>query len=479
MIQTPSRGAVLAVAALALFWTAGCEVGPNYVPPRQHMPARWVAPPTTQASVTVHDPVRVDRWWSEFHDPVLDSLISRAVQSNLDLLDAQSRIRAARATRGIASSGLFPVVGSSASMARAGTAAGSGEAWRSGFDASWELDVFGGVRRQIEAATADVQAAVENRRAVTVSVVAEVAADYLFLRGFQQELVIARENLDIQIRNAEVARGKLRAGTGTGLDVSNADAQVATTRATIASFMEQEQQEVYAISILLGLEPSALVEELRATGPIPVTPPVVPVGLPSDLLRRRPDIRQAERQLASQTARIGVAVADLFPRFSLTGALNFQASQFQPMFNWNNRSWSFGPSVSWQIFDAGRIWNNIEVQNALQEQALIGYRHTVLLALQDVENALVSYAQDQQRRAALAEAVAANQKALEQATTLYRTGLTDFLRVIDAERSLFATQDALVQTDRSVATDLVALYKALGGGWETVESGAATQPAVQ
>jgi NodT family efflux transporter outer membrane factor (OMF) lipoprotein len=421
----------------------------------------------------------VDRWWSTFNDPILDSLINRAVRSNLDLLEAQSRIREARATRGIASSGLFPVFGTSGNMTRAGNAVGSQELWRGGFDASWEVDIFGGVRRQIEAATADIEAAVENRRAVTVSLVAEVAADYLFLRGFQQELVVAGQNLDIQIRNAAVARGKVQLGSGTGLDVSNADAQVASTRATIASFISQEQQQVYALSILLGLEPSALMQELQATGPIPVTPPIVPVGLPSELLRRRPDIRQAERQLAGQTARIGVAVADLFPRFSLTGSLNFQASRFQPMFNWNNRSWSFGPSVSWNIFDAGRIWSNVEVQNAIQEQALINYRRTVLIALQDVENALVAYAQEQQRRAALAEAVAANQKALEQATTLYRGGLTDFLRVIDAERSLFGTQDALVQSNRAVGTDLVALYKALGGGWEAVESGATTRPALQ
>lgn len=503
MNQTLSRGRCLAVAAIALSWVVGCEVGPNYTPPRQPMPPQWVAPPTTQASVIVQQPVAIERWWATFNDPELNSLVRRAIESNLDLRAATERLIEARASLGVTTAGFFPTVNASGGYSRSFSAQGGSvvvtsgaggtgtvtggtttkvikprarDLWQAGLDASWELDIFGGVRRAIEAGTADVEAAVEDRRDVLVTLLGEVATDYIALRGFQQEIVIAQENLANQRHSAKVARAKKELGVNTDLDIAQADSQVATTDATLAQFEAAEAQQVYSLSILLALPPTALDRELSATEKIPVTPPVIPVGLPSDLLRRRPDIRRAERQLAAATATVGVATAQLFPRFSLTGTLTVSGSRYQALGNWGTRFWSFGPNVSWPIFDAGQIWANIDVQNSIQRQALIAYRQTVLAALQEVQNSLVAYAKEQQRRAALADAVVANQRALQLATVRYNQGLTDFLNVLVAQSSLFSSQDQLVQSNRAVGTDLVAIYKALGGGWEAVEDPPATRP---
>lgn len=485
--SSPSRSSCLCFAVLLAGTVIGCAVGPNYKRPAQPTPATWVAPPTTQASITVEKPIANERWWTTFDDPELDSLIRRSVLYNLDVRAATERVREARASLGIATSNFFPDVNAVGSYSRGysgGGSSGSGatrvgpkphDLWQAGVDASWELDVFGGVRRSIEAADYTVQASEEDRRDVLLTVMGEVAMDYVSLRGFQQEIVIAQENLEAQVRDVSLVQQKRLLGTGTELDIAQAEAQVASTRSQIATLVTSEQQEVYALSVLLGQEPLALGQELAATGKIPLTPPVVPVGLPSELLLRRPDIRRSERQLAAATAEIGVATAQLFPRFSLTGTLTLQGSRYQALGNWGNRFWSFGPNVTWPIFDAGRIWANIEVEKSLQVQSLIAYQSTVLNALRDVENALTAYAQEQQRRSALADAVAANQRAVELATKRYRQGLTDFLNVFVAQQSLFSSQLSLVQSNRDVATDLVALYKALGGGWEAGEP-ATSQP---
>ena len=388
------RGGQALRAGLALLGLvslmAGCEVGPDYATPQQHMPAHWVAPPTTQASITVQQQVDVAKWWTTFKDPELDSLIHRALDANLDIQQATQRIRAARATLGVSTSGLFPVLNSQASYthsfnARSGTftnssgqvVAGSGQSnylWQEGFDASWELDVFGGVRRGIEAARATYESTVEDRRDVMVTLLGEVATTYMQLRGYQQQIVVAEENLAGQEKTLAVTRSKQEIGTKGGLDSANAEAEVATTRSQIPAFQSLEQQQIYALGVLLGQEPATLLVELSPEGKIPVSPPVVPVGLPSDLLRRRPDIRRAERQLAAATANIGVAKAQLFPRFSLDGSLSIGGNHFSNLGNWGTRFWSFGPTFSWPIFDAGAIWNNIEVVNAQQAQALIAYR---------------------------------------------------------------------------------------------------------
>ena len=336
--------------------------------------------------------------------------------------------------------------------------------------------MFGGVRRQVEAADADIEAGVEGRRDVLVSLLAEVARDYLELRGTQRQLAIARANLASQQGTLRLTRERRQAGMGTQLDVSRAESEVATTAAQIPALDAQARAAVHRLGVLIGREPSALSERLSAegnaasAGTIPPVPPEVPVGLPSDVLRRRPDIRRAERELAAATARTGAATADLFPRFTLTGAGGLQTLNLGDLFQGNSAFYSIGPGVSWPVFDAGRIRSNIRVQGARQEQALIRYRQAVLSALRDVEDALSNYAAEQVRRQSLAEAVAADRQAVAVARDQYAQGVIDFLTVLDAERSLFRSEAALADSDRTVATDLVALYKALGGGWE-VESG--------
>ncbi|HEV8291095.1 MAG TPA: efflux transporter outer membrane subunit, partial [Tepidisphaeraceae bacterium] len=406
-------------------------------------------------------------WWKAFHDSTLDSLVQRAVESNLDLQQAELRIRQARATRAIAAGGLWPNVDVSASYRRSrSTGVGSADFYQVGFDASWELDIFGRVRRGVEAADADIVFAIEDRRDVLVTLLSEVALNYMDLRGFQRQIAIAQKNLETERRSLDLTRRRAAGGFVSGLDVANAEAEVASNESRIPLLEQNVQQVIYSLSVLLGREPGALLTELIADAPIPATPPAVPVGLPSELLRRRPDIRRAEANLHAATARVGVATADLFPRFSLTGSLGTSGSQPKDLVNWDNRFWSIGPSVSWPIFDAGKIRANIGLQTAIQEQLLVGYRSTILLALQDVENALIAYAKEQQHQASLIAAVAANRRALDLATQLYTQGQTSFLDVLLAQRSLLGSEDALVQSERTMATNLIALYKALGGGWE-------------
>lgn len=458
---------------LCIFWacvmmTAGCTVGPDYKPQEPNMPAAYTGRIST--AETPAEYTNLVQWWTAFNDPNLTSLIDRAVKSNLDLLQAEARIRQARAARGVAAAGFWPTADTTGSYTRSrsgGSSATYSNLFKAGLDAAWELDVFGGTRRNIEAAEADIQFAVEDHRDVLVTLLSEVSLNYVELRGFQQEIVIARDNLKAQQHTAELTRKRFQGGLVGSLDVANADAQVATTASEIPTMETFAQQAIYNLSVLLGREPAALLEELSPASLIPTTPPEVPMGIPSELLRRRPDIRRAEAQIHSATARIGVATADLFPKFSLTGSLNFQSNQLNRLINWNNRSWSFGPAVDWQIFNAGSVSSNIELQKAIQQETMLAYQKTVLTALQDVENALVAYANEHQRRKALVDAVAANRNAVELATKLYAQGQTDFLNVLNAQRSLYGSEDALVQSTRNLSTDLVALYKALGGGWDS------------
>lgn len=473
-----------AVAA-SLLMAAGCTVGPDYKRPTDvPAPSVWASPttrptsvPTSQVSVPSTQTVTAARWWTRFNDPTLDQLIDESIKSNLDVKQSEARIREARAARGITSAGLYPNVGSSAQMSRSrasavGTGADikPGNFYQAGFDASWEIDVFGGTRRGIEAADADIIAAVEDRRDVLVSLTAEVATNYLDLRGFQRRIAIAKNNLGLQQHNADLTRRRFDAGVVSGLDVANAEAQMAATSSQIPVLEQSARQAIYSLSVLLGKEPGALTPELSTDSPIPTTPPAVPVGLPSDLLRRRPDIRRSEAQLHAATARVGIATADLYPKFSLTGSFGTEGRKAKDLGNWDNRFWNIGPSVSWPVFDAGRIRSSIAVQNAITEQAVLTYTQTILTALADVENALTAYAKEQQHREALVRTVVAYRRALDLATRLYNNGQTDFLNVIAAQGSLFSAEDSLVQSDRTVAANLVALYKALGGGWEDVDN---------
>ena len=341
--------------------------------------------------------------------------------------------------------------------------------FQGGFDASWEIDIFGRIRREVEATEADLQAAEEARGNVLLTLLSDVSMVYVELRGSQRRLEIAEENIRAQLDTLQVTEERFRAGLlASALDVAQARAQVETTRSQVPLLENSIRQNIYQLSVLLGESPQALVDELSESEPIPATPPQIPVGLPSELLRRRPDVRQAERQLAAATARIGVATADLFPRLSLTANLGTATRDLRHFLDQRSFLWSVGPNVSWPIFEGGRTIANIRAENARQEQALGTYARTVLVALQEVENALVAYNTERVRYETLVRAVEANQRAVELSNELYGggRGLIPFLNVLDAERSLYSAQDSQVQSETTVVTNVIALYKALGGGWE-------------
>ncbi len=471
-MRLPIRTMLISGAAAVV--VAGCTVGPDYHRPATTMPSGWapaVPSPATLPSETSDKAASLTHWWTQFNDGKLTSLVDQALKGNLSLQQAEARIRQARAQRGVDASAFWPDVSANGSYRRTRTPKPGGggtqtDLYQSGFDAAWELDVFGGTRRSVESADANIVAAIEDRRDVMVTLVSEVALNYLDLRGQQERVAISNRNLESQLRSLDLTRRQFKAGFIGALDVANAEAQVATTRSLIPTLEAQIRQDIYTIAVLLGAGPASLVEELTTTGPLPTTPPQVPVGLPSELLRRRPDIRRAEAQLHSATALIGVATADLFPKFSLNGTLGIGGPELSSLSTLNNHNWSYGPSVTWDIFNAGRVQSNIKVQEALRDQSTLAYRQTVLTALSDVETALVAYAKEQEHRQLLAEAVDANRRAVDLSQRLYSEGETDFLNVLTAQRSLLAAEQALSISTQSVATDLVSLYKALGGGWE-------------
>jgi outer membrane protein, multidrug efflux system len=479
------RRALLMGALTMLFAVAGCMVGPDYQTPKTKTPSAYGE---TAALTSSMQPAQLPNWWKKFNDPTLDQLIDEAVKGNLTLKQAQSRLREARQQRIIAAAGLWPNASATGSYQRirgggsaGGTAAtvsnsgvsggGAGEhnLYQAGFDAAWELDAFGGIRREVEAATANVSAALEDQRDVLVTLLAEVAVNYVELRGFQRQIVIAQENLKSQQETLVLTQKQLEAGTVTNLDVAQAQAQVSATASQIPLLETSAHQTMHLLSVLLGKEPMTLSKLLSENVQIPAAAPEVPVGLPSELLRQRADIRRAERQLAAATANIGVATADLFPKFSLTGSYGRAGTTFESLGQPANRFWSVGPGVNWTIFDAGSIRANIQIQKEIEQQTAAAYEQTVLTALQETEDALVAYAKEYGRRKDLKDAVDASRLALDLANQQYLMGTTAFLNVLLAQRALYTAQAAYVQSDVAISTDAVTLYKALGGGWQSLE----------
>lgn len=462
---------------VALTLVAGCQVGPDY-----HSPQVSVPPSYQERLMTASNqpPATLSQWWGVFHDAQLDSLVREATRANHDVRLARARIQEARAESGVARSALFPSLNANGDYSRQrlsqntpngflSRAAGKSleqNFFDAGFDANWELDVFGGNRRALEASKADLAAAEESSRGALITVIADVGMNYLDLRGLQKQLTVARDNLRLQEQTLALTTDRFRAGLASELDTARAEAQVANTRSLVPLLEQDIQRVIHRLGILIGKAPAELESQLIVTSAIPPAVPGIPVGLPSDLLRRRPDIRQAERQLAGATARIGVATADLFPRFFLTGAAGLQSLNASDFFNSGSRFWSLGPGVRWPLFTAGRIRQNIKVQNARQEQALIRYEQTVLVSLEEVENALVACGKEQEHHGSLIQSEAANRRAVELADQRYRSGLVDFLNVLETQRSLLAVQDDLARSERTLDQNLVRLYKALGGGWE-------------
>jgi NodT family efflux transporter outer membrane factor (OMF) lipoprotein len=400
----------------------------------------------------------------------------RAVEGSLDLKISAARIREARAARGIAIAGALPQVRASGGYSRSkqlvartnGVLLSEGSSaqnvFEAGFDASWEIDIFGGVRRDEEAALAQVQAAEEAREDLLVTLVADVARNYLELRGTERQIEILDHTVEAQQESLALAQARLDSGMGSELDVTRAQGLLSATVAQRPVLEILRRQSAFRIGVLLGREPEVLRAELDAPRPLPLAPPEMPRVLPSELLTRRPDLRRSERELAAATARIGVAKADLFPRFNLLGSFGRRSNDLAGL-NASSQFWSGGLGFQWPIFAGGRIRANIRVQEARQEQALLQYQKAVLTALEEVENALSAHSRELTRQESLRASVAANRRALELANERYTSGLENFLAVLDAQRSVYAAEDQLVQSERNVAVALIAVYKALGGGW--------------
>ena len=470
----PIRSGVLLSAVIMLFIFAGCAlVGPDYVPPDTPMPDAWQTPAKNSLVGEPLNKGALADWWSILNDPALTHLVESAISGNLGLKEARARVREARARRGISEANRFPTIDGSGSArsSRSSEGTGSGskrELYATGFDAAWELDVFGGKKRTVEMAGATLQASEEDLRDVLVSLLAEVALNYIELRSFQTRLSVAEANLDAQNKTYDITRWRRQAGLTTQLDVEQAKSSLEQTRAQIPGLQIGLEQTKNRLAVLIGQPPGSLRDALAERKAIPVTPLEVAVGVPAEILRRRPDVRRAERQLAAQTAQVGVATADLYPKFSLLGSIGLESLSLGDLFLWENRTYGIGPTVAWSLFDAGAIRSNIEVQSALQEQALIRYETAVLVALEEVENALVAYAKEQRRRQSLTEATEAARRAVELVEKQYLSGLIGFGNVLIAQRSLLSLEDQLAVSEGGVMSNLIALYKSLGGGWETL-----------
>jgi NodT family efflux transporter outer membrane factor (OMF) lipoprotein len=508
-------GFKIGCTVLACLAEAGCTVGPKWSSPHAFSPSSWFASSKAPAKPVISEPVPepVDaKWWDLFGDPELTSLENRVAAANLNVRLATVRLLESRSQRQITGADQFPTLqgdgsytrekvsqkgvlgllggasgsssgGSFASMGSSanGTTGRSGgipstvtggtnippfNLWQYGFDASWELDLWGRVRREVESADASIEASADARRNSLLSVLAEVARDYVQLRGIQTQLAITNENIGTEQQSLALSRDRARAGLTTDLDVANAAAQLQSTTAQLPQLEQQQAETINALSFLLGEAPGALQAELIVAKPVPPVPPRVPVGVPSELARRRPDIRQAEAQLHAATADIGVAVADFYPKVTLDGSIGLQALKFKDLGNWAARQYGLGPSISLPIFEGGRLRATLALRRVEQQEAALNYEQTVLQAWHDVDNALTAYAAEQRRRDALQEAVLQNRRAVDLSRQRYTQGVEDFLNVLDAERSLLAAQLQLADSTTTISQNLVQLYKALGGGWQ-------------
>lgn len=497
LAKSCSRAVLGAVAVISV---SACTVGPDFKSPVM-MPAPQLLTPSTAAVPSKLTTLAVQAdWWKLFNDPLLTSLEKRATEQNLDLQAAEARIGQSRAKLKIAGADQFPTIGAGASALRerasangilqlTGTSSAvspdsangtdtfgtnslsgaSGSApyslWQYGFDASWELDLWGRVRRTRESAAATAQAAVFDTDAVQVTVSAEVARTYLQLRGVQSTLAIAVKNQEIARTSLKLAQHREQEGVATRYDAASAGAQLATVSATIPELERQRSALMNALALLLDESPHALDGELEANAEIPVPPDSVPVGIPSELAQRRPDIRSAEAELHAATASIGVAKANFYPSISLTGSFGIQALKFSEAGDWSARQFALGPVLHLPIFEGGRLSGTLALTKSRQQEAAIKYRQTVLGAWHEVDDAVTGYRTEQQREEQLAQAVDDNQIAFKTAQQRYAQGASTFLSVLIAQRDLLASETALTQSRTDTAISMVKLYKSLGGGW--------------
>jgi outer membrane protein, multidrug efflux system len=444
------------------------------------VPAQYASAPTSGVSQDVSS---LADWWNNFQDSELQSLIKRAIVANLDVRIARAKLRESRATlRSTRSSNQIPTVNVDGSYSRSKTSQQNPQIpklsgattlipttygiYQAYFDASYEVDIFGGVRNQVKAARADAAASEEDLRNTLVSALAEVARDYIQLREYQEQFQVAKQNEASQLDTLKITQVRNKAGLVSDLDVANAAASVAATQSSIPTLESKIAQEIHAISVLLGDNPEDLEAELSPDAALPTNVGAIPVGLPSDLLRRRPDIREAERNVQAAAARVGVQTSKLFPSISLTAEYGGQSGTVGNLVNAAARFYSAGPTIQWGLLNYPALRSNIRIYKAKRDEQVLTYQKTVLTAFQDVEDALVAYEKEQTRQTSLETEVAQYQRAASLALVKYTRGLSNFLDVLDAQRSLYSAQDSLVQSRATVQTDLIALYKALGGGWE-------------
>jgi NodT family efflux transporter outer membrane factor (OMF) lipoprotein len=475
----------------------GFKVGPNYHEPPAAVSPAWIdasdphivrqaslpafAPGDHPASPVASASGETDAWWNVFHDSALNSLIETAYRQNVDLRTAATRVLQAEAQRNIAAGNLFPQtqnaigdyvhlqIGKNLRLFSIPQASlpTTLNIWATGFNASWELDFWGRLRRAVESADAELDASVEGYHDALVTLVADVATSYVQIRSFQQRIAYARRNVEIETGSLHLAEARLRDGTATALDVKQARSSVAQTQSTIPPLVISLRQANDRLCILLGLPPQDLLPQLRSA-PIPITPPEVAVAIPADLLRRRPDVRRAEREAAAQSAQIGVAEADFYPRFGVTGFLGYTADDIGRLFAEKSFTGLILPNFSWKIFNYGRVLNNVRAQDARFQQTILQYQQTVLTAGREVEDALVAFLQYQLQAQSLTESVKEAQDSVELVQAQYKAGLVDFNRVFTTQAQLVTQQDQLAAAYGNIALSLISVYRALGGGWQTL-----------
>ncbi|MGF6806626.1 NodT family efflux transporter outer membrane factor (OMF) lipoprotein [Paraburkholderia sp. Clong3] len=501
-----SARAIVAALLTCVALTA-CTVGPNFERPQTATPQVFERTQTAQSPSRAVEAQFGPDWWTLFNDPVLNQLEKQLVDANLDVAAASARLLQSRAERRVAGAAEYPTLDGAASYNRErgsqngilsllgvtptqsqpqsasgnaplGVAPLPGSAgspaynlYQAGFDASWEIDLWGHVRRSVEAASALSQASYEDRNAVLLRARAELARDYIELRDTQDLLQIARQNLDIANDVLKLTRVRAHEGVTTDLDVSNAAAQVENIESLIPTLESHCETTINAIGLLLGQEPGALRQTLAEPREVPVLPAQVPIGFPSELVQRRPDIREAEADLHAATATVGVAKADFYPRITLNGSAGFQSLQLSNLASWASGQFVVGPSITLPIFEGGRLKGTLQLREAQQQEAAIVYRQTVLRAWREVDDSLVTYDAEQRRRDRLATAVSMNERALAVARERYKAGALDYLDVLNVQRQLLEAQSNLQKSKATAATNLITLCKALGGGWESTYGG--------
>ncbi|ANO50485.1 efflux transporter outer membrane subunit [Woeseia oceani] len=463
-----------------LFWTcvalgmAGCAVGPKYAEPEQDYPDSWSHEESSAGTKVISSEAIDTRWWSVFEDPLLEQFIATAASHNKDLDIAMANVSSARALRQIERSSLLPSIGAALGGSRTKSSAAissfnSGQirnTYDAGFDASWEIDLFGANRRALEGSDARVGAAIANYQDVMQSTLSDVARTYYEARGLQKRIANTKQSTQLLKETFDVVRDRFAVGETSDFDLSRAQSEYELTHARIPNLEGELKVTIYTLSVLLGRPPEALLAEMESVQPLPVPPDMVPVGLRSDILRRRPDIRAAERALAASVADIGAQTAELFPSFFLTGDIGSQARVFSDLANSSAGVWSLASFIQWSVFDGGAIRARVELQEAENVAALAQYEKSVLEALRDAEAALSRYAEELETRQRLAKGVQSRRKAVALAKELFDAGEEDYLAVVDAERQLIAGEDDLIISETNSITKLVALFDTLGGGWE-------------